>query len=114
MRHAAERVEVHGHGGLAAAEAVMESLEAVGCTRGQWSDWFEGRGTAREALVRLPEAWGTKAAMILTRQAAGALDRSLVHLERLVDRGVWRSDCWRRPASACGSPRRGASSSPGR
>jgi tRNA modification GTPase len=87
VRHAADRVEVHGHGGLVAAEAVIASLESSGCRRGDWSGWCAGGRTAREALVALPEAWGTKAAMILTRQAAGALDRSLVALDRLIDAG---------------------------
>lgn len=83
VRHAADRLEVHGHGGLAAPGAVIDSLTAAGCERGQWSDWLADGTTAREALEILPRATAPKPAMILTRQAAGALDRSLASLERL-------------------------------
>jgi tRNA modification GTPase len=78
------RVEVHGHGGFAATEGVLASLEAAGVRRGTWHDWtaLSVRGSAaREALRLLPRAGGPTAARILARQATGLLDRELERIE---------------------------------
>lgn len=72
-----DRLEVHCHGGLAASQSVLGSLEAVGATRVPWSRWHAAGGdpdwavAAREALAI---AGGPKAARILARQLAGAWD----------------------------------------
>ena len=76
-----EGLEIHCHGGSAASEAVLRSLESCGAVRQAWPDWLaeEEPLIAREARVALAHAGGPKAARILCRQLAG-------HLEREVDR----------------------------
>jgi len=86
VRHSAGRLEVHSHGGMAASEAVLESLEALGAVRESWQDWLATTGAspleleAREALAR---AGGPKAAQILARQLAGPLDGEIDRITRL-------------------------------
>jgi len=83
VRHSAERLEVHCHGGLAASEAVLASLERLGAVRQSWQEWLAAAGAsateveAREALAR---AGGPKAAQILCRQLSGALDAELARI----------------------------------
>ena len=86
VRHSAERFEVHCHGGAAASEAVIASLEADGAVRQPWPEWLKAAGEsttqveAREALAR---AGGPKAAQILCRQLAGTLDAEIARITRL-------------------------------
>lgn len=80
VRHAVDRIEVHGHGGHAAPASVIESLESAGAVRADWREWLAGAVCSREAAAMLPEAWGPKAAEILCRQAAGALDAACADL----------------------------------
>jgi len=87
VRLDADRVEVHGHGGVAAPAAVLASLEAEGAVRADWREWLAGGPCGREAAALLPEVWGPKAAAILCRQAAGALDAAVAELAGLVARG---------------------------
>lgn len=87
VRCAADRVEVHGHGGAAAPAAVLAGLEAAGAVRGGWEDWLEGPPCRREALEALPLAVGPRVGMILARQAAGAMDTALDELARHLDLG---------------------------
>ena len=88
VRHAADRVEVHGHGGSAAPAAVIASLTAAGATPGTWHGWLDGGPCAIEARAALPDAWGPKAARVLCRQAAGVLDAALADLAAHVARGA--------------------------
>lgn len=75
-----DAVEVHCHGGLAAPEAVIASLERCGAVRQAWPDWQRAggepviEGEAREALARVG---GPKSARILCRQWAGSLQAEL-------------------------------------
>jgi tRNA modification GTPase len=75
--HDRDRVEVHCHGGVAASQSVLASLEAAGATAVPWPLWHAAAGepdwsiAAREALAVVG---GPKAASILTRQLAGAWD----------------------------------------
>jgi len=87
VRHADDRVEVLGHGGAAAPEAVLQGLEADGAVRARWEACLDGLPCRREALAALPLALGPRAAMILVRQASGALDEALDQLARLHARG---------------------------
>jgi tRNA modification GTPase len=90
VRHSAERLEVHCHGGLAASEAVLASLEQSGAVRQPWQEWLAAGGAsviqveAREALARVG---GPKAAQILARQLAGALDAELARIASLAAAG---------------------------
>lgn len=80
-------LEVHCHGGFAAAEAVMASLESLGAVRQRWVDWLAAGGVdeisieARESLAR---AGGPKAARILSRQLGGALRGEIDRVRRLL------------------------------
>lgn len=77
VRHAGERLEIQCHGGIAAPAAVLASLEAAGARIVPWQEWLgdeRGDSCAALALQHLPQARGPKAARILARQAAGALD----------------------------------------
>jgi len=86
VRRSAERLEVHCHGGLAASEAVLASLEQSGAVRQPWQEWLAAGGAsvieveAREALALVG---GPKAAQILCRQLAGALDAELARIVAL-------------------------------
>ena len=92
VRHAAERLEVHCHGGLAAAAAIVASLVARGASEIDWRQWLARSGrdavaAAAEAREALPLAAGPKAARILCRQLAGALDSEIARIERMVAAG---------------------------
>lgn len=86
VRRAADWLEVHCHGGAAAAEAVLASLEAGGAVRQSWPDWLAATGAevieieARQALAL---AAGPRAARILGRQLAGALAAELGRIGHL-------------------------------
>ena len=85
VRHAAGRLEVHCHGGLAAAAAIVAGLVSRGAHETDWRDWIarvEGAAdaVAIEAREALPFAGGPKAAKILCRQLAGALDAEVARI----------------------------------
>ena len=90
FRRGTDDLEIHCHGGLAASEAVITSLEQLGAVRQAWPEWLRAGGTpeieveAREALAL---AGGPKAARILSRQLAGGLDAELVRVGVLVAEG---------------------------
>lgn len=86
VRRSPESLEVHCHGGLAASAAVIESLEAAGAVRQPWPEWLAAGGASEteiEAREALAQANGPKAARILARQLAGALDREIDRIEML-------------------------------
>ncbi len=89
LRHA-DVVEVHCHGGLAAPEAVIASLERLGAVRQAWPEWLRAGGTsaieveAREALARVG---GPQAAQILCRQLAGSLQDEIDRITGLASVG---------------------------
>jgi tRNA modification GTPase len=86
VRRNPSSLEVHCHGGMAASEAVMRSLESLGAVRQPWPEWLAAGGAteieaeARQALAR---AGGPKAAMILSRQLAGALQQEITRVRSL-------------------------------
>ena len=93
VRQAVDRLEIHCHGGTAATEAVLGSLEAGGAIRQAWPDWLAAGGAdpiAIEALQALAVAAGPRAAQILGRQCSGALAAELSRIGGLVpaDRGL--------------------------
>jgi len=92
VRHAAERLEVHCHGGLAAAAAIVASLVGRGAHEVGWREWLvdvehDAGPVGVEAREALPRAGGPKAARILCRQLAGALDAEVTRVARLVAAG---------------------------
>lgn len=84
-----EGLEIHCHGGSAASEAVLCSLESYGAVRQAWPDWLaeEENLIAWEARVALSHAGGPKAARILCRQLAGHLEREVERVGRLLAAG---------------------------
>jgi tRNA modification GTPase len=84
-----EELEIHCHGGSAASEAVLRSLESCGAVRQAWSDWLTEQENliSREARVALPHAGGPKAARILCRQLAGDLEREVDRVGGLLAAG---------------------------
>ena len=88
VRRGVDDIEIHCHGGLAASEAVITSLERLGAVRQAWPEWLRAGGMieleAREAVVR---AGGPKAARILSRQLAGALQGEFTRVQGLLAAG---------------------------
>jgi tRNA modification GTPase len=75
-----ERVEVHCHGGTAAAEAVLAALESRGAVRLSPDDWLRAEEPdliAAEAHAALAEAKTERTALILLDQYHGALRREV-------------------------------------
>lgn len=79
-----DRIEVHCHGGMAAAEGVITSLEAAGARRVSWRHWLASLGEdewAIEVREALAGVRGPKAARILSRQLAGGWGSAWRRLE---------------------------------
>jgi len=90
VRRGVDDLEIHCHGGLAASEAVIRSLEQLGAVRQAWPEWLRAGGTPEievEAREALAIAGGPKAARILSRQLAGGLDAELVRVGGLIAEG---------------------------
>ncbi|MGE3821969.1 MAG: GTPase [Isosphaeraceae bacterium] len=84
-------VELHGHGGMAAVNLILEALAGIGVECRQPAAWV--RGNARsiieaEATVDLARAPTLRCAEILLEQAQGALDRELAAIARSLDRSM--------------------------
>jgi len=90
VRRNADTLEIHCHGGLAAAEAVMTSLERLGALRQTWAAWLRAGGIAEielEAREALTGIGGPKAAAIVARQLAGGLQGEFDRIEGLLAAG---------------------------
>jgi tRNA modification GTPase len=88
-RHADSAVELHCHGGFAAAALIEQSLVAAGCRRLGWREWIAGqtdRITA-DAWAALAEARTERTAAVLLDQYHGALRRALDEIQQAIDRG---------------------------
>jgi tRNA modification GTPase len=86
VRRTPESLEVHCHGGVAASEAVIRSLEAAGAVRQPWPEWLAASGVSEievEAREALAQASGPKAAQILARQLGGELGREIDRIRAL-------------------------------
>ena len=79
-RRAADRVEIHCHGGQAAVGAVVEQLTARGCRNTSWQEWSRRsdedplRAAARVALADAPTR---RTAAVLLDQHQGALSTAI-------------------------------------
>ena len=84
------RVEIHCHGGQAAAAAIIASLVERGCQEVSWQDWTRAShadpiaSAARMALAAAPTE---RTATILWDQYRGALTRALVEIQRFLESG---------------------------
>lgn len=105
VRHAADHVEVHCHGGVAASAAVLASLEARGAVPGaafqlpsQLGGGRPSRALSALALARrqaieaeargaLARVGGPRAARILCRQLSGTLADELDRIDSLCEAG---------------------------
>jgi tRNA modification GTPase len=79
-RRSRQRVEIHCHGGRAAAENIIQSLLASGCRTKDWSDWIDGQEQDRisaAARLALSSARTERTAAILLDQYRGALRAAL-------------------------------------
>jgi len=79
-----DNVEVHCHGGVAAAEAVAAALVAAGATRIAWEDWLREHAPdafSAAALIALAQARSQRSAAILLDQYRGALRGELTAIE---------------------------------
>src|SRR4051794_20855426 len=86
-RRAANAVEIHCHGGLAASEAIIGSLVSHGTTEIDWQSWIERdepRPIEREALIALANATTERTAAILLAQLHGALAGECAAIEQLI------------------------------
>jgi tRNA modification GTPase len=83
-------VEIHCHGGAAAAEAILDDLVAVGARRTTWQEWIALSKTdaiAQAALIALADARTERTAGILLDQYRGALDREMKAVAALLEHG---------------------------
>jgi tRNA modification GTPase len=110
-------VEVHCHGGIAAAEAVAAALVAAGAVRidgWEWAAIHESNRIAAEAAIALTQARTERTAAILLDQYRGALAAAIERGEELdsilarVDLGRHLTLAWR--VVLCGPPNVGKSS----
>lgn len=79
-RMAPDEIELHCHGGQAAAQAIMAALIERGCRQAPWSAWLTRhapRPVAAEALEALTGASTLACAAILLDQFQGALEEEL-------------------------------------
>jgi tRNA modification GTPase len=83
-------VEIHGHGGRAAVDTILQSLAADGCRIVDWREMifadFADR-LAAEATIALAEARTVRTAAVLVDQQAGALRRAVDSIIRQVETG---------------------------
>jgi tRNA modification GTPase len=73
-------LEIHCHGGIAAAERILAALEAHGCKREPWAQWLRTHATSlleAEADVALAKALTRRTATILLDQRRGALQQEI-------------------------------------
>jgi tRNA modification GTPase len=89
-RRSDSEVEIHCHGGSAAAERIIADLAAAGCQSLAWRDWLgrqESDGIRAEAARLLADARTERTAAILLDQYHGALETVLADIERDLDAG---------------------------
>jgi tRNA modification GTPase len=80
LREGEDAIEVHCHGGLAAAERILAAFAAAGCEIESWQQRLVRHAPSKlhaEADVALASATTQRAAAILLAQRQGALDDAL-------------------------------------
>lgn len=87
-RTAAERIEVHCHGGVAASRRILSHLIAAGCREIAWADYArqsESSPLAAAARIALAEAHTSRTAGYLLDQYNGALETELTAIAELLE-----------------------------
>jgi tRNA modification GTPase len=85
-----ERIEVHCHGGIAAATAVASALASEGCCTITAAEWISGEHTdslAATALLVLGQARTERTAGVLLDQYRGALRTAICSINDLLHQG---------------------------
>jgi tRNA modification GTPase len=88
---AADRVEIHGHGGIVAPRAILASLAAGGCQVVDWRDWAAESSDdpfVATATIALAAAPTQRTACVLLDQYQGALGRACSELASAVLHGA--------------------------
>jgi tRNA modification GTPase len=85
-RTSADQVEIHCHGGAAAVDHILRSLEREGCVIGHWQDWLVSQTDpiTADACEALSRATTERCAAILLDQLAGALSVELNRIANLL------------------------------
>ena len=89
-RASSEHIEIHCHGGAAAARAVLDALALAGAKVDEWPNWLarhEGNTIAAEAAVALASATTRRTAGVLLDQHAGALARNVDEIQAIIADG---------------------------
>jgi tRNA modification GTPase len=89
-RRAETEVEIHCHGGSAAAQRIVADLTRSVCTQLSWREWVRRRepsAVRAEARILLADARTELAATILVDQYLGALDQQLTRIIRKLEAG---------------------------
>jgi len=88
-RLAADRVEVHCHGGRAAVAAVLDALASAECRVVDWRDWIrrEADPIRSDAAIALAGATTERTAGVLLDQYNGALHAAIARLKAQLDEG---------------------------
>lgn len=93
-RHGRDAVEIHCHGGPAAAERIEAVLAQAGGHRCDWPEWVRRQpadSITADAHLALAHARTERTAAILLDQFGGALRRALVEVENLIVAGKYRA-----------------------
>ena len=94
-RRAADRVEIHCHGGVAASRAILSALESHGATILSWQDWIareEPDPIRAAATLALADARTERTATILLEQYNGALRREIERIGALLNEAAVRNN----------------------
>jgi tRNA modification GTPase len=86
-RTAADRVEIHCHGGVAASQAIIDSLKSAGCTALTWQEFVardEPNRIRSAARIALAECRTQRTAAILLDQYQGALESAIGEIKSLL------------------------------
>jgi tRNA modification GTPase len=85
-----EDVEIHGHGGRAAVDAILSALQSDGCRLVDWRELLAAETADRieaEAAIALAEARTIRTASILFDQQSGVLRRAVDRIISRIDAG---------------------------
>ncbi len=86
-------IELHCHGGLAAAGAIVGALKEQGCRAVSWQQWIDYHHNdpiAAAAAAALTEARTQRTSAVLLDQYNGALRRAIDEIEALLSNGEHR------------------------
>ena len=86
-RTANDAVELHCHGGQAAADSIINGLQMAGCQRVEWALMAGADSIQRECAQALAEARTATVAAVLLDQRRGALHREFHEIQKMLEQG---------------------------